>query len=183
MGMFISVTALRETPGQTVPFSFNVDGAELDAAVSVTFVGESEVRGTLQATAECYRAEGTIKYSKSFTCDRCLAETTITETIPFSENFFRRDGSRGDENIRRPAEKGETEMKGEVETDFDGDVIDLLPTVSDTLVAIQPMQNLCRTDCRGLCSKCGHDLNLGDCGCDRRIVDPRLAALADFFKD
>lgn len=183
MGMYISVTTLRDTPGQAVPFAFEADGAELDAAVSVTFAGPVEVRGTLQAAGGFYRAEGTVKYSKSFVCDRCLAETVLTETVPFSEKFFPGNGSSGDESIRRPAKKGETELKGEVETEFDGDVIDLLPVISDTLVAIQPMQNLCRTDCRGLCSKCGHDLNLGDCGCDRRIADPRLAALADFFKD
>lgn len=185
MGMYISVTTLRDTPGQAAPFAFEADGAELDAAVSVTFVGSVEVRGTLQAVGEYYRVEGTVKYSKSFVCDRCLAETVLTETIPFSEKFFPRSGSQTDvdDSIRRPAKKGETELKGEVETEFDGDVIDLFPVVSDTLVASQPMQNLCRSDCRGLCSKCGHDLNLGDCGCDRRAVDPRLAALADFFKD
>lgn len=183
MGMYISVAALRDVPGRALPISFDVDGAELEAAGSVTFVGPVEVRGTLQAVGEFYRAEGTVKYSKSFICDRCLAEAALTETASFSEKFFQRNGPAGDESIRRPAKKGETELKGEVETEFDGDVIDLLPVISDTLVAIQPIQNLCRTDCRGLCSKCGHDLNLGDCGCDRRPVDPRLAALADFFKD
>lgn len=183
MGMYISVTDLRDAPGQTLPVSFDMDGAELEAAGSVVFVGPVEVRGTLQAAGEYYRAGGTVKYSKSFVCDRCLAETVLTETIPFSERFFPRNGSPEDESIRRPAQKGETELKGEVETEFDGDVVDLFPVISDTLVAIQPMQNLCRTDCRGLCPKCGHDLNLGDCGCDRRTVDPRLAALADFFKD
>lgn len=183
MGMYISVAALRDAPGRALPISFDVDGAELEAAGSVAFVGPVKVRGTLQAVGEYYRAEGTVKYSKSFICDRCLAEAALTETASFSEKFFQRNGPAGDENIRRPAKKGETELKGEVETEFDGDVIDLLPVISDTLVAIQPIQNLCRTDCRGLCSKCGHDLNLGDCGCDRRPVDPRLAALADFFKD
>lgn len=183
MGMYISVTDLCGAPGQALPISFDADGAELEAAGSVAFAGPVEVRGTLQAVGEYYRVEGTVKYSKSFICDRCLAEAVLTETVPFSEKFFRKNGSAGDENIRRPAKKGETELTGEVETEFDGDLIDLLPVISDTLVAIQPMQNLCRTDCRGLCPKCGHDLNLGDCGCDRRPVDYRLAALADFFTD
>jgi len=27
------------------------------------------------------------------------------------------------------------------------------------------MQPLCTPECRGLCPRCGADLNLGDCGC------------------
>ena len=29
----------------------------------------------------------------------------------------------------------------------------------------------------GLCPKCGKNLNTGDCGCDKRDIDPRLEAL------
>ena len=35
---------------------------------------------------------------------------------------------------------------------------------------------LCREDCKGLCSECGADLNLGPCNC-RKQIDPRLAVL------
>ena len=34
-----------------------------------------------------------------------------------------------------------------------------------------------------ICPKCGKDLNTGDCECDHKEIDPRLAGLADFFKD
>lgn len=44
-----------------------------------------------------------------------------------------------------------------------------------------PTRFLCREDCKGLCPKCGHDLNEGDCGCDTREVDPRWAALEGYF--
>lgn len=43
------------------------------------------------------------------------------------------------------------------------------------------LRHLCRDDCRGLCSKCGADLNEGDCGCDRFSYDPRLSALRDLL--
>ena len=41
---------------------------------------------------------------------------------------------------------------------------------------------LCRPDCKGICPRCGKDLNEGDCGCSRREVDPRLAKLAELLK-
>ncbi len=40
-----------------------------------------------------------------------------------------------------------------------------------------PARFLCSDDCRGLCPKCGHDLNLGECSCDTRDFDPRLEPL------
>lgn len=44
-----------------------------------------------------------------------------------------------------------------------------------------PTRFLCKDDCKGLCPKCGKDLNSGDCGCDTRETDPRWAALKDYF--
>ncbi|MBR2724398.1 MAG: DUF177 domain-containing protein, partial [Ruminococcus sp.] len=36
---------------------------------------------------------------------------------------------------------------------------------------------LCKDDCKGLCFKCGADLNTSACSCDTRVIDPRLEAL------
>ena len=44
-----------------------------------------------------------------------------------------------------------------------------------------PTRDLCREGCRGLCPKCGKNLNEGDCGCDRKEIDPRLAVLKKFL--
>jgi len=38
-------------------------------------------------------------------------------------------------------------------------------------------KHLCTPDCKGLCPKCGKDLNEGPCGCKKEL-DPRLAVLA-----
>jgi uncharacterized protein len=40
-----------------------------------------------------------------------------------------------------------------------------------------PVQPLCREDCRGLCTRCGANLNLGACNCAETHTDPRLQAL------
>jgi uncharacterized protein len=36
---------------------------------------------------------------------------------------------------------------------------------------------LCRDECRGLCPRCGTNLNERDCGCTTEANDPRLAVL------
>ncbi|MCX6003520.1 MAG: DUF177 domain-containing protein [Chloroflexi bacterium] len=40
-----------------------------------------------------------------------------------------------------------------------------------------PMKPLCKDECAGLCSICGKDLNLEECGCQKEEVDPRWAEL------
>ena len=42
-----------------------------------------------------------------------------------------------------------------------------------------PMQVVCSEKCKGLCPVCGQDLNKAECGCERKVVDPRLVTLKD----
>jgi len=43
--------------------------------------------------------------------------------------------------------------------------IDLRPAVPEELLLALPRWVVCREDCRGLCPRCGKDLNAGPCGC------------------
>ena len=43
-------------------------------------------------------------------------------------------------------------------------------------------KTLCSEDCKGLCPRCGADLNLGPCTC-KKDVDPRLAVLAKLLEN
>ena len=63
---------------------------------------------------------------------------------------------------------------------LDGTELDLDQVVTEAFVLEMDTKNLCSDDCKGLCAKCGADLNLGPCGC-RPEVDPRLAALAQLL--
>ena len=40
-----------------------------------------------------------------------------------------------------------------------------------------PLRFLCKEDCRGLCQRCGKNLNDGDCNCSSGEIDPRLLPL------
>lgn len=45
-----------------------------------------------------------------------------------------------------------------------------------------PMKILCSEDCKGICNRCGTNLNHGDCGCDTTEIDPRMAKAMEVFK-
>jgi DUF177 domain-containing protein len=54
--------------------------------------------------------------------------------------------------------------------------VDLEPMIRDAVLLSMPFAPLCRTDCQGLCERCGGDRNLGECTCDP-VVDPRWQPL------
>ena len=60
--------------------------------------------------------------------------------------------------------------------------IDLSEPLEEELLLVLPAKTLCREDCRGLCPKCGKNLNLGDCDCEKSQGDPRLAILKTLLK-
>lgn len=55
--------------------------------------------------------------------------------------------------------------------------IDLEPMLRDAITLGLPLNPLCDEGCKGLCARCGKDLNLGDCDCTEEVGDPRWAAL------
>ena len=97
---------------------------------------------------------------KAFACDRCLKECQEEQNLSFEEDFHKAGEADDQETLV-----------------VDGDAIEITDLVRDTILAAQSLSNLCRPDCKGLCPVCGADLNEGDCGCDRFVPDPRLAAL------
>jgi len=51
--------------------------------------------------------------------------------------------------------------------------------VREQVLLSLPARTLCRQDCKGLCPRCGQNLNTGACACDTAPADPRWSALSD----
>lgn len=66
---------------------------------------------------------------------------------------------------------------------IDHSSLDVDQLVSNEILIHFPMKTLCREDCKGICFKCGQNLNHGECGCDRESLDPRISAIRDIFKN
>lgn len=168
----VNISRLDGAPGEELPFAFTVAAREIDAvADTYSFEGDIAVRGVCVNTGRRYRCTGQISCTRSFVCDRCLEPSVQRQTHDFSEEF-----ERGSE----PAGGG---ANGEIVNYFAGSVIDLAPVIRDVLLSGQPLNNICSPECRGLCLKCGADLNRGECGCDRTVIDPRLAALRQLLNN
>ena len=158
----VNIAEINAGTGRELPFEFETTAADLGAEPEgYSFKDAIVVEGKAMNTGKGFRFTGLIKAQKSYICDRCLTSCIDNQEIPFSEDFLR-DGATDEDNL------------------IVGDMADLTDLVRDTLLAAQSLSNICKPDCKGLCPKCGANLNDGDCGCDTFVPDPRLAALQQF---
>ena len=65
---------------------------------------------------------------------------------------------------------------------LDGNLADVDEIIVNAFVLGTEERFLCREDCKGLCPKCGADLNDGPCNCKAEI-DPRLAVLGQLLEN
>lgn len=100
-------------------------------------------------------------------CDRCLTRVDITVEICIDEAI-------GTEQIENPAGADDYPY-------LKGYQLDTEVLIGNEILINWPGKILCKKDCRGICLKCGKDLNQGECGCDTFVPDPRMAVIKDIF--
>ncbi|MBQ9519722.1 MAG: DUF177 domain-containing protein, partial [Firmicutes bacterium] len=120
--------------------------------------------GTAVHTEEGYVISGKVEAVLSLVCDRCLDTFSRTIVCPLDEVYSN--------DINEEKEYRSYEDK----------VLDLKDAVTGAVMLELPLKVLCSEDCRGLCIKCGQNLNKGECGCDRGYINPAFDGLMDLFK-
>jgi len=115
-------------------------------------------------------------------CSRCLepieAEVPVDFTLTLVPADEYEDGAAQAEDEAHHPVGGSFGSEDAEEEVFTGKVIDLDPILREQVLLALPAYPVCRADCKGLCSVCGNDLNERECGCDRKVPDPRWAGLA-----
>ncbi|GGD68701.1 YceD family protein [Paenibacillus nasutitermitis] len=164
---------LREflSKGTSVPIreSLNADWLQ-QVRSDVISASPLEVDLTATATDGIAHVEGKLSVEVEFACSRCLEPVKEQITVPFHERF-------------KPAKAKIENLENEEEIiAVEEDSVDLDPIVEETMLLSLPFIPLCDEDCKGLCHTCGTNLNVENCGCSKDVIDPRLAALQDFFK-
>lgn len=103
-------------------------------------------------------------------CARCL-HPTLTEVSAEMDEAFERD-------------TGEARSPEDDAYVYSGHTVDLTDAVRTALLLEMPSRVLCREDCRGLCPRCGQDLNVADCSCRReRDRENPFSALASLLNE
>jgi len=169
----VDVTELTSEPGARM----SVEGrAEVGALPDGKPVGPALVRGELVNTGSALVLSGTVDLDVRLRCSRCLEDFQARIEAPL-EGEFRRTSAQPGEDERRRALEDEGVIL------YYGSEVDLSEPVRESLVLAMPMRPLCDPDCRGLCPRCGTNLNRQACGCDDEVPDPRLADLGRLLDD
>jgi uncharacterized protein len=131
-------------------------------AVDLARLGEDPISAELRAQSviEGILVTGRVEATSELRCSRCLAELSSPLGIDVCELFA-------------ASKEGGSEDAYAVT----GTEIDLEPMLRDAIALALPLHPLCRQDCRGMCSRCGTDLNSGNCNCKEEDSDPRWAPL------
>ena len=106
---------------------------------------------------------GRLEGSSRDACRRCLVdvESPVAEDVHLL--FAESEGEDTDDSDVYVIEARDHEL-------------DLRPAIREQWLLAVPSLVVCRDDCKGLCPKCGADLNLGACSC-APTQDPRWDAL------
>lgn len=130
--------------------------------------------------------EGSLTPHVRSQCKRCVVDVELDVSVSFTLNLIPESLARGEDYLDKDGkveEKGQGESEGSFgleEADeqlFDGKTIDLDPIVREQVLLALPMNAVCGEDCLGLCTVCGQNLNEKKCGCETKVIDPRLAPL------
>lgn len=104
-------------------------------------------------------------------CSRCLREIDVPVKLELDEEFYASVDPDTGASLP-PPEDPEAFRIDKQQT------LDIEEVVRQGWAAARPMQAICREDCRGLCARCGRDLNEGPCGCEPE-PDERWSALRE----
>ena len=124
------------------------------------------IRGTVTNKASLVRLEASVNFEYEAPCDRCGINVARVHTVTVNKSLAPAiEGEESETIILVP------DMKFNLDEFLYAEVIVNLPT-----------KHLCNEDCKGICYKCGKNLNGGKCDCPEKEIDPRLSALAELLK-
>lgn len=162
--MNLSLREIIEVPGASLPFECELDPESFYFPSVEKFLKPLYANGNIVNNAGVLNIVGTLEAEMLCICDRCTkafeSSKCMELNIPLAADL------NDEENAEIFAVKG--------------DEIDLTEILETCFILDMETKFLCQEDCKGICSGCGRDLNLGECGC-KKPVDPRLAVLGQLL--
>ncbi len=164
--MLLNLSKIIDCPG-VVPFETALDLSDLSFGGCCPAQEPVAAKGTVKNSAGVLLMHGTVETTLHGVCDRCAKPFLREVSYPLEAVLVK-------------------ELENEEDADewvflLENDCADLDDIVRTAFVLNMDSRLLCREDCKGLCFRCGKDLNEGPCDCQPE-ADPRLAVLKQLLK-
>ena len=160
--MLLDLSKIIDMPGASVDFSVSLDLSDLEFGSCAPLKAPVTCEGTVRNTAGVLVMKGSITTCIHGICDRCASDFDRQMEIPI--------------DVVLVTELANEENEDEWVFPLEANAADLADIVRTVFVLNMDSKLLCKDDCKGLCCKCGKNLNNGPCGCQKEL-DPRFAAL------
>ena len=153
--------------GKTYPLNCEFDFSDLEFFGGYPLKQPVKVTGKIENRAGVVEISVECEVSYSAECDRCQTPTVKTYNISFGAVLVsNRESEEDDELI--------------LISDYK---LDLQEYCFNEMIPRLPMKHLCSETCKGICQKCGKNLNEGDCDCNHAVADPRLEKLRELLEN
>ena len=163
--MLLNVKPILHTPGKRLDFQFELNLSDMEFSGRYPISRPVAVSGEVRNTAGILELSLNARSTLDAVCDRCGKAFVQEKDVLFACML---------------AEELQNEENDEIVLLEDG-MVDVGDLARTALILDMDTKTLCSEDCKGLCPRCGADLNLGPCSC-KKETDPRLAVLAKLLE-
>lgn len=163
--MLLNVKPILHTPGKQLDFQFELDLSDMEFSGRYPISRPVAVSGEVRNTAGILELTLSARSTLDAVCDRCGKAFAQEKDVPFACML---------------AEELQNEENDEIVLLEDG-MVDVGDLARTAFILDMDTKTLCSEDCKGLCPRCGANLNLGPCSC-KKETDPRLAVLAKLLE-
>lgn len=174
--MVLNISSLLAGKKEKIDIDYMLDVSTDDMSgvvnlSGVSFSSPAKVTGVITDNAGYMRMTLSVTLPYVALCARCAKEVGGEFSIDFE---------------RTVVPDGMVEDVEEKEEDFvvvQNGMLDIDEQLAEILLLDFPTRVLCSEDCKGLCHKCGKDLNEGECGCSKVDINPAFAKLLSMFDE
>lgn len=167
MAATLDVSRALKNPGQAYPFQAMVDLPEMEVLSDPVRFEDVCIEGEFFCTGDRVSLTAEVRAEVVSRCAKCLEE--VRQSIRAAVNAV----------FSRQPDPDDPDLYG-----FEASTVELTDAVRDALLLEMPMRFLCSEDCRGLCPRCGVNLNKGSCACQEggEVTNP-FSALKAFVQN
>lgn len=158
--MFIELENLFNGGITEIPLQYDFDfsGEEIDGVFP--FTTPVKLVGKIENVAEIVSVKATATFGMDVFCSRCAEGIKLDMKVDVDHILV-------------------TELQNDETDEFiilEDMKLDIERLTLEDIYFALPSKFLCQEDCKGLCAKCGANLNEGPCSC-KKDIDPRFEVL------
>ncbi len=164
--MLLDISSVLKKPDSQIDVNLetHVDNKEFENAF-ITFDKPLCVCGKVRNFGGVVMLDAKVSGEYKAVCDRCGKLSVYDISFDFSEGFSKEPDE--DEEISSLTDES----------------IDITEAVFKNVFMNLPMKHICSHECKGICPKCGANLNEAQCSCEDDSWNPQFDILKGLFNE